>query len=172
MGATAVKPGMSGLLKKLLAKRLKGDLDQPTLPLIVENRALSPRIVHLVVIWDAWRRFSNVQRSSVITDAYALAHPKSPAPAVAMGFTPSEALSLGYLPFRVVALMRGSDKVSGAKLKSALETAGGVKVRIGDELELRFATQAQAASAYRSLQAELPSPVWTLIEERSVSESA
>jgi hypothetical protein len=172
MAATTKKPGMHDLLAKLLEKRLNGDLDQPTLPLVVENRAFSGRSIQLLVIWDAWRRLSSAERANVIIDAYARTHPESPAPAVAMGLTASEAISLGYLPFRIAALVREADDISRSKLEKAMQKAGGVPVHIGDELELRFATRAQAASAYRTVVTELPSPVWTLIEERSVTETA
>lgn len=91
---------------------------------------------------------------------------------VAMGLTASEAISLGYLPFRIAALVRKADGLSPAKLQKAMEKAGGVQVRIGNELDIRFATRAQAANAYRTLQSDLPSPVWTIIEERPAAETA
>jgi hypothetical protein len=172
MVAATKKPGMYDLLTKLLRDRLKDDLDRPTLPLVVENRALSGRSIHLLVIWDAWRDLSNIERSSVILDAYALVHGKEPMPAVAIGVTASEAISLGYLPFRIAPLVRKTDGLSLAKLEKVMQKAGGVPVRVGDALDIRFATSAQAANAYRSLQSEVPSPVWTLIEERPAVETA
>jgi hypothetical protein len=172
MAVATKKSGMHELLTKLLRERLKTDLDQPTFPLVVVNHPFSARSIHLLVIWDAWRNLSNVERSSVIMDAYAQVHGKEPMPAVAMGVTASEAISLGYLPFRIAALARKSDGLSRAKLDKAMQKAGGVQVRVGDGLDIRFATRAQAASAYRKLQSELPSPVWTLIEERPAAETA
>ncbi len=52
-----------------------------------------------------------------------------------------------------------------------MQKAGGVQVRVGNAFDIRFATRAQAASAYCTLQSELPSPAWTLIEERPVVET-
>jgi len=172
MAAATKKSGMHDLLTRLLRDRLKGDLDQPALPLVVENRALSGRSIHLLVIWDAWRDLSNIERSSVIMDAHALVHDKEPVPAVAMGVTGSEAISLGYLPFRIAPLIRKTDGLSLAKAEKAMQKAGGVQVRAGNALDIRFATHAQATNAYRTLQSELPSPVWTLIEERPAAETA
>ena len=171
MAVATKKSGMHDLLTKLLRERLNTDLDQPTLPLVVVNRPFSKRSIHLLVIWDAWRNLSNVERSKVIIDAYALAHGNDPTPAVVIGVTASEAISLGYLPFRIAALARKTDGLSRVKLEKAMQKAGGVQVRVGDGLDIRFATRAQAASAYRTLQSELPSPVWTLIEERPVAET-
>jgi hypothetical protein len=86
-----------------------------------ENR--SPGL-GLLVIWDAWRDLSNVERSSVIMDAYALVHGKQPIPAVAIGFTGSEAISLGYLPFRIAPLVRKTDGLSPAKREKVMQKAG------------------------------------------------
>ena len=172
MAVATKKSGMHDLLTNLLRKRLKGDLDQPTLPLVVENSAFSGRSIHLLVIWDAWRSLSNIERSSVIMDAYAQVHGKDPMPAVAMGVTGSEAISLGYLPFRIAAVVRKTDDLTPAKLEKAMQKAGGVQVRVGSDFDIRFATRAQADFAYRILQSQLPSPVWTLIEERPAVETA
>lgn len=80
MAVATKKSGMRDLLTKLLRERLKGEFDQLTLPLVVENRALAGRSIHLLVIWDAWRGLSNVERSNVIMDAYMQVHGKDPAP--------------------------------------------------------------------------------------------
>ncbi len=165
------KSGMPGMLTNLLAKRLADDLDLSCLPLVTVNRSFAGRSVQVVVIWDAWSRLSGEQRSQVILDAYAVANPKSPVPTITMGFTSSQALSLGYLPFKIIAIVRDGDRVSRGELDAAMKAAGGVQVRVGDELEIRFATQGQAANAYRFVQTRVPSPVWTLVEERAAAES-
>lgn len=57
---------------------------------------------HLLVIWDAWRLLSQLERSSLIMDAYQAAHGGTTAlnVTVAMGLTQDEAaaLGIGFVP--------------------------------------------------------------------------
>jgi hypothetical protein len=132
------------------------------------------RTVQLLVVWDAWRDLPGPERSRIITEAYTLATPARLAlpVAVPLGLTAAEALSLGYLPYRIVPTVRKQDKVSERNILDAMKVAGGVFTRVGSESQLRFATLGQAQEAYRSLQARVPGPFWTLIQEQSAVEMA
>jgi hypothetical protein len=89
-----------------------------------------------------------------------------------IGLTPMEAITLGFLPYRIVPLVRKSDKLSARTILDAMRSVGGVYIQVGAERQLRFATQAQAEGAYRALATTVPSPVWTLVHEQSTGESA
>jgi len=57
--------------------------------------------------------------------------------------------------------------VTPRQIADAMKTVGGVLVQVGTQSHLRFATQSQAETAYRALNAIFPAPVWTLIRETS-----
>ena len=171
--ANQPKSSLRRSLSSDLSNRLRDDPDSLELPLIVENRIAQTRSVHLLVIWDRWNDIPNRERARIITDAFATAHPGDPATVtVPMGLTPMEAITLGFLPYRIVPLVRKSDKLSDRTILDAMRSVGGVYIQVGAERQLRFATQAQAEEAYRALATKVPSPVWTLVHEMSTAESA
>jgi len=49
---------------------------------------------------------------------------------------------------------------------------GGVRMQIGNDEQLRFATRAQAEQAYRRLLEKINEPIWTLSEETSALDGA
>jgi hypothetical protein len=77
---------------------------------------------------------------------------------------------MGYLRYRIEALVRKEDDVTARQITDAMKGVGGVYMRVGTEKQLRFATKSQAETAYRALNAMLPSPVWTLVLETSSGE--
>jgi hypothetical protein len=171
MATETLSPPRHAKLIGKLANRLRENLDVPSLPLIVQNRTPRTRTVHLLVVWDEWQNVPNAERSEIVTTAYAVAHPDDQfAVNFPLAYTPSEALSLGYLPYRIVALVRPTDRIRKPEIERAMRSVGGIYLKVGTAPQLRFASQAQAEDAYRSLATKLPSPVWTLIQEQSGSD--
>jgi hypothetical protein len=156
-----------------LARRMRDDPEARELPLVVVNRIRQTRTVHVLVIWDAWKDLSLSERGEVISRAYAAAHPdQANAVTVAMGLTPLEAVHSGYLPYRVVPLKRRGDRVPDKQILEAMASVGGVFLRAGTEVQLRFPTEKMAEDAYRALFEKIPKPIWGLVHETVAAESA
>lgn len=162
--------------EKLLAKlteRLRADAEKPVMPLVVLSRVGATRTQHVVVIWDEWANVPSAERSGLITDAIHAARPEDlDTLTIAMGLTPREALSLGYLPFHIVPAARASDRVRAADVAAAMRAAGGILLEVDGAKQIRFATRAQAEQAYRALATRVPAPIWTLVHELPVAETA
>jgi hypothetical protein len=150
-----------------LAGRIAAPGESAEAPFILQDRIPQTRTRHVVVIWDAWADRDRAERAGMIMDAYAasgrLGDDTIP---VAMGLTEPEALDLGYLPYSIIALRKNTDPVSPADLKRALEQIGGVQVRKGSLLEVRFPTSALAQHAYRLLLQRVPGPYWQIQHEK------
>jgi hypothetical protein len=160
-------------LVQQLTRRFGEDADSPDLPLVLVNRVPQTKTVHVVVIWDRWKDLTVPERGRVITDAFLAADPDRREPVTfPMGLTPGEALRQGFLPYQIIPLVRSSDGVSNEQVARAMQAAGGVLLRVGDEVQLRFATRGQANEAYRRLLERINKPIWTISEELSGSEAS
>ena len=169
-GTTNRPPAANGhahaVLVRELADRFGQDSDSPELPLVVINRVPQTRTVHAVVIWDRWKDLTVPQRGRVIADAYATARPDERDPVtLPMGLTPGEALRQGFLPYQIVPMARAGDGVTAEQVTGAMQAAGGVLLRVGDDVQLRFATRGQANAAYRRLVERINKPIWAISEE-------
>jgi hypothetical protein len=161
-----------GELVAELASEFRQPPDHPDPPLVVLDRFPQTRSVHVLVIWDKWRDLTIPERSRVIADAFAAAFPDEDVVVrFPMGLTPGEALSQGYLPYQIIPFVRPTDGVSSAAVKQAMNSAGGVRMQIGGDMQLRFATRGQASAAYRRLVERINKPIWTLSEETTSSNS-
>ena len=74
---------------------------------------------------------------------------------------------MGAVLGRMIPLVRPADRVSAAALKQAMNTAGDVRIHVGGDMQLRFATRSQASEAYRRLVERINKPIWMLSEEKS-----
>ena len=160
---------------KALIEKLAAALQRPAAlqgdPLVVENRIAQTKSVHVVVIWDAWNDLSPAERSKNIIDAYAKAkRARGATITVAMGLTSEEALRMRFLPYSIVTTRRQGDKASLDELAKAMDGAGGIVVKVGSSMQLRFATLEQAEDAYRHLSQEVPGPYWAIVQEQSAAE--
>ncbi len=179
--AAAARPSASGRRAgKVPYQELVADLafhfrqppERPDPPLVVINRIPQTRSVHALVIWDKWRDLAIPERSRVIADAFVAAFPDEDVVVrFPMGLTSGEAFAQGYLPYQIMPLVRPTDGVSSTALKQAMNAAGGVRVQVGGDMQLRFATRGQASEAYRRLVERINKPIWTLSEETSSSNS-
>jgi hypothetical protein len=159
-------------LVQTLATRFQGDLDAPEIPLVTINRTSTTRSIHILVIWNKWKDLPIPARGRVITDAFAAAFPNDDAAVrLPMGLTAGEAFSQGYLRYRITPSLRATDHVTSKQVRDAMYSAGGIVVEVGDEVELRFATRAQAEGAYRQLLEDINKPIWTLSEETRSTDS-
>ena len=164
----AIKAPKKPLLKhaKLvtaLATRFAKPLDSADLPLVVVNQLSRATGKHILVIWDAWKDLTGAERGQIITDGYLAAHPEEQTPVtIPIGVTAAEALTMGYLKYEIQTLVRKGDRVTTKQITDAMKTVGGVLMQIGTKVQLRFATQLQAETAYRALNAILPSPIWAI----------
>ncbi|HTW94851.1 MAG TPA: hypothetical protein VMD30_08670 [Tepidisphaeraceae bacterium] len=140
-------------------------------PLIVENQIAQTKSMHVVVIWDAWKDMSPTERSKVILDAFAKARrARDTTITVAMGLTNEEALRMSFLPYSIVTTRRQRDDVSLDELAKAMSGVGGIIVKVGTSVELRFATLEQAEDAYRLLSQKVPGPYWAIVQEQPAAE--
>ena len=160
---------------KALIDDLAGVLQQPRVPqgepLIMENQIAQTKSIHVVVIWDAWKDMLPTERSKVILDAYAKAkRARGATITVAMGLTNEEALRMRFLPYSIVTTRRQGDKVSLDELAKAMNGAGGIIVKVGSSMQLRFATLEQAEDAYRHLSQKVPGPYWAIVQEQPAAE--
>ncbi len=104
-------------------------------------------------------------------DAYAKAkRARGATITVAMGLTSEEALRMGFLPYSIVSTRRQGDKASQDELAKAMAGAGGIVVKVGSSMQLRFATLEQAEDAYRNLSQKVPGPYWAIVQEQSAAE--
>jgi hypothetical protein len=149
-----------------LANRFMKPAESTDLPLVVVNQLSRTSGKHILVIWDDWQDLSGAERGKIITDAYLAAHPDEQTPVtIPIGVTASEALAMGYLKYEIQTLVRKEDNVTTKQITDAMKTVGGIYMQIGTKVQLRFATQAQAETAYRTLNTMLPSPIWALVRE-------
>jgi hypothetical protein len=160
---------------RTLVENLAGNLERTRVPqrepLISENQIAQTKSIHVVVIWDAWKGLSPSERSKVILDAYARAkRARGATITVAMGLTNEEALRMGFLPYSIVTTRRQGDKASLDDLAKAMHGAGGIVVKIGSSVQLRFATLEQAEDAYRHLSQKVPGPYWAIVQEQTAAE--
>jgi hypothetical protein len=138
---------------------------------VVESRIAQTKSVHLVVIWDAWKDLSPTERSKIILDASAKAkRARGATITVAMGLTSEEALQMGFLPYSIVTTRRQGDEVPLDELAKAMGGAGGIVVKVGSSMQLRFATLQQAEDAYRYLSQKVPGPYWAIVQEQPAAE--
>lgn len=143
----------------------------PGEPLVVENRIGQTRSMHVAVIWDKWKNLSPTDRSKIILDAYAKAHrlPDSVI-TVAMGLTGEEAFRMGFLPYSIVTTRRQGDKATFDELAEAMVSVGGMVVKVGSAVQVRFPTSEMAEDAYRELSQKVPGPYWAIVHDQSASE--
>lgn len=154
-----------------LAARLQQTPASPDTPLTVVNHIPQTNSAHVLVIWNKWKDLAIPQRARVIADAFKAAFPQeSTVVRLPLGLTPGEALSQGHLRYLIIPLVRKADRVTEKQLEDAMDSAGGILMRIGSERRLRFATRAQAEEAYRRLLKKINKPIWTLSEETSTSD--
>ena len=140
-----------GKLVTALASRFTKPPESTDLPLVVVNQLSRASGKHILVIWDEWQDLSGADRGRIITDAYLNAHPDEPTPVtIPIGVTAAEALTMGYLKYEIQALVRKEDRVTPRQITDAMKTVGGVYMQIGTKVQLRFATQSQAETAYRA----------------------
>ena len=145
------------------------DLDEP---FVLQDRIPQTGTRHVVVIWDRWHALDRVGRSKVILDAYQKAGILGKdSISVALGLTQQEAMQMGYLPYSIITMRKDSDPVSPERLKQAVESVGGVHVRTGSLVQLRFPTVGLAQEAYRQLTQKIPGPYWAIQHETTASES-
>lgn len=132
-------------------------------PYILQDRVAQTRSRHVAVIWNRWKDIDRSHRSKFIIDAYEKAGVLgADSVMVAIGLTEQEAMQMGYLPYSIVTLRKSSDPVSPAQLKQAMQSIGGVHLRDGSHLQLRFPTQELAQEAYRQLAQKIPGPYWAI----------
>ena len=141
-------------------------------PFILQDRIPQSKTRHAVVIWDRWDGMDRVERSKIILDAYkksGILHNDSIT--VAMGLTQQEALQMGFLPYSIVTARRESEPVKLENMRTAMEKAGGVQVRTGALLQLRFPTLELAQEAYTLLAKKIPGPYWLIQQETGSTDS-
>jgi hypothetical protein len=161
--AKALIEALAAALQRLAV--LPGD------PLVVESRIAQTKSLHVVVIWDAWIDLSPAERSKNIIDAYAKAkRVRGATITVAMGLTSEEALRMGFLPYSIITTRRQGDKASLDELAKAMVGAGGIVVKVGSSMQLRFPTLEQTEDAYRHLSQKVPGPYWAIVHEPSAAE--
>jgi hypothetical protein len=152
-----------------LVKQLAAKVGRPrslSEPFILEDRIPQTRSRHVVVIWDAWGNLARADRSKIILDAFQTAnHLNGDTVRVALGLTQQEAFDLGYLPFQIVATIRETDRVKRDNVRKALESVGGIHVKVGNSHQLRFPSQEYAEDAYRQLAAKIHGPYWAITQE-------
>jgi hypothetical protein len=84
---------------------------------------------------------------------------------MALGLTQEEAAEMGYLPFQIVAIVRKTDPVGPNDVRKAMESVGGIHVKVGASLQLRYPSQEYAEEAYRQLALKIPGPYWAITQE-------
>lgn len=154
-----------------LARRIAAPatLDEP---FILQDRVPQTRTRHVVVIWDKWSDLDRSGRSKIILDAYEKAEVLgNDSLSVAMGLTQQEAMQMGYLQYSIITLRKNSDPVTLEQLKQAMESVGGIHVRTGSLLQLRFPTKELAQEAYRQLVTQIPGPYWGIQHEASSTDT-
>ena len=159
-----------GLTSQLCAalRRVEHSLREP---LIVEDRVGQTQSLHVVVIWDKWKSLLPKDRSKVILDAYAMAErAQNMTFTMAMGLTGEEAFRLGFLPYSIVSTRRNGDTVSAAELEKTMAGLGGILLKIGQSVQLRYPTLEQAEDAYRKLSQRVPGPYWAIVHEQPARE--
>src|SRR6266542_1295802 len=144
-----------------LVHRLRDDLDSREQPIAIVNVMPHTRTTHILVVWDTWKDLSLSERAAVIVQAFAASGRGDPNGVIlALGVTSLEAVQQGHLPFRIVPLNRAEDNVSGEEILEAMKSVGGIFLRVGSEVQLRFPTEEMAEDAYRELFAKIPKPIW------------
>src|SRR5688500_7340604 len=124
-----------------LSAQLKAELSLDE-PFIVEQRTAQTQSRHVLVIWDAWQNLPRDTRAAIIMNAYRAANLlKGDTIRVALGLTQEEALDLGYLPFQITTTVRNTDPVDFKDIRKALEGVGGIQVKVGSSLQVRFPSQ-------------------------------
>jgi hypothetical protein len=152
-------------LTAALTERLYGPLSLDE-PFVIEDRVPQTRSRHAVVIWDAWKDLSREERSNIILDAYSSSNRlRGDTVRVAMGLTQEEAFDIGYLPFQIVSTIRNADPIDRDAARRALDSVGGIHVRVGSSEQVRFPSQEYAQEAYRQLTSKFPGPYWAITQE-------
>ncbi|HUB26880.1 MAG TPA: hypothetical protein VL992_15755 [Tepidisphaeraceae bacterium] len=165
---------MAATLKRKSSKRLGNLVDNlsETLiekhprvsePFVVENVIPQVARAHVVVIWDRWIGLSAQERSQVILDAYEKANRLTGISIMAAtGLTAEESLRQDFLPYSIITMPQKDEKLSSKELEAAMSKAGGILVKVGESVGLRFPTRETAEAAYRKLREEIPDHIWTL----------
>jgi hypothetical protein len=148
-----------------LATRLRGGLSLDE-PFIIEDRVPQTHSRHVVVIWDAWKSLGREDRSRIILDAYRSSNGlRGDTVRVALGLTQQEAFDMGYLPFGIVTTVRKTDRVALNDVRKALDSVGGIHIKVGSSRQVRFPSLEHAEEAHRQLSAKIPGPVWAITQE-------
>ncbi len=153
-------------LTDTLTARFRQDAESPELPLIIENSLPTGRGIHLVVIWEELESMDQTSRERMIRYAFARAHPvRRHCVTLVRGLTSTEALKMGYLRYKIEPTFSRGDNIPSARILQAMKTVGGILIKVGRSIELRFATLEQTHQAYRRLLGILNGPYWAIVQE-------
>jgi hypothetical protein len=138
-------------------------------PIIYETR-YPTGLASATVIWDEWASIPDEERSETILRAYEGAEGPDAASKIALasGLTVPEAYAGGLLPYAVLTAWRKSDPVTLDECRRALEAEGASRLFGPDILQLRFATEEEAAEAVKRLSARLPGSELVWLVSRDV----
>jgi hypothetical protein len=136
---------------------------------IIDEEEFPTGKLRVNVIWDAWDRVSQEDRTATILRAYEQAESRSYREQIALasGLTIPEAHAAGMLPYQVIAAPRPGDPVTSDQCRRALIDEGASILFGESNPQLRFATEAEAEAARRRLAERLPNsePVWVVTKE-------
>jgi hypothetical protein len=163
--AESVQP--KGNLAAQLADELKSDREFGQ-PLIYEKTFETGK-ARVTVIWDKWDGLPLQERTATILRAYEVVEGASALDRIALasGLTFPEAHAAGMLPFQIIAAIRKSDPVRPDEARRAMIDLGGSTLFKSDTVQLRFATEEEAAGAKKRLVEQFPGSddVWTIHRE-------
>jgi len=168
-GVELLAPLTNGSLVNRLAEELKANRDwgQP----VIEELESPTGNLSITVIWDAWDRLPQENRTVTILRAYELVEGGDYRDRVALasGLTVPEAYSIGMLPFQIIPVLRKSDPVTPEECLEAMIQEGASVLMSADRPQLRFTSLEDAEAAMRRLVQRLPSSdqVWAITQEAS-----
>lgn len=135
-----------------------------TQPRVIWNPLPLSGKLDLIVIWERWKGLPFADRSDLILDACEL-HKVDLRDQVytAIGRTTDEAIGLGYLPYRIAPVSHRIDPQDWDRIDKAMLEEGAVRTDSG--LQLRFPSLDEAQDSFLRLQARVPGPYWSIVEE-------
>jgi len=153
-----------------LRERLVSEWRQPGAfgqPLIREETFDRTGLIGLTVVWDEWEPRDDLERGTIITNAYSevFGSDQKDRIAFAVGFTEPEAVESGVLPFEVMPLVRKSDPPEWfAGCRQAMLDLGASELWKKGYPRLRLPTLELAEQYVRELSARVPGSddVWSI----------
>ena len=164
------KSSLTRINHNLVQELSKQLIDEDTVaqPLIYEYE-LRGKLLRTMVVWDKWLSLPLEERTAIILAAYKSQEYENIA--LASGLTIPEAVALGLLRFRVIPVLRKSDKVSQDTCWETMRSLGAsllfdVNGR-GERPTLYFATREEAEQTIVELVKRLPGTdeIWTIVQE-------